>query len=1281
MRLKRTWPIVALLALLVGLPDVGAAPAEGPEGLLLYASFDNRQGGDTTPRCARRKSRKTAVPGKRGCFPVADYAAGDPLPRNVRLVEYARDGRFGGALRVPRNKGSFSFESDGNLFTQRGTLAFWARPDQPLWSSYYRDGRHPSVVSIRDRQNPLRVAQFMRIGVKSTNQSLYLSSVDSLRDGLGTPWSEQLEGGSRMDWVVRDRWPVATWGHMTVVWDAALGRKWYFNGKPVASNWGRAPEHRPAFLNAIGLGCEMVPNGHGTQAVGFSFDELYVFDYCLTEAQIKQLMRDNRPPSRRNAATPEQVNARRRWVRDHFALDASGIPVCPPEGLTARYTPVKRCGEWVIETRLPMDGKTNTVWPLEYKGLPEDPKRPRELDVDLWPGGAFDFVRLRGSFRGDVRGDGRTLGRFDGKGIVQRLRLPRATPAKRVVFRRAGGRINQMQLFRMGSGAIKRPVLRRVVLAPAVEPKATGGLDVADALDALRAFYPEGERRMLREAPPGGGASPLRAPAYRAFHIVTEPVDRDTVLGGLALTLNVRDLALPATLTVIAWEPLTHARQVLEFTTRVARPCPDGIRLSFDGPAILLDKGKRLWLTLYADQALEIAAGSTLTLYAEGPTQRREAITSLRGVLCDQFVRSSEPQPWNAGPGLDPFKQFKGTADIVMPARQMLRYDPKNRAAASILSWIARFGRYWAPEVRKRFVDPYADLKVPDLAGEGPEWARTLRAAHRELRACVQYWVDRQTPEGLLGSSPNDDTDLIPDVVNFALIYDPDGRMRDSVRKLADYCWTHMLTRGISTRLTDHLHSFEDGTNLQPPLALLYYGDPEYVERLMVTTRTLRDHVTGVNPQGDRLFRSHFFSATKVREDVGFDSGWCLVFSPPRYLGWYNGSPLAVGLLRDWQRSFFRRIAPEYGPYLYGKGGMRSIDFKTGRMVPGGPSAMGANLYAIYDITGDRTLLEPLLAFWRKGKQQRVVAMAAWKKWRKVIEDPGVEKGVRSYVKRRARLFPEFAWQLGLGKRERVVEALKQDVLYVAKYRPLLTWVGQSADRVRIPQNRMATMMLGGMADKAKRLNYHYHAVSWEGADGDVARWVIHDTRKGLKVLIYNFHRTAQPITMRVWRLGEGTYRMVSGVDTNGDDTPDAGVTRRQVELARYSPVKFTAPPGKTFVVALEQIKAGESIRRRPDLALGPTDTGWRKGGLRVTVHNIGGSAACGGQVEVIRAGRVIARKPFPPLPAPDDLTPVRSAVVFDGLSPAADVRVRLAPAKPQPEITLVNNELNIKRP
>ena len=74
--------LTAVAALWCGLTQAAAqAAGPTPEGLLLYASFDGQGYESLEPRVRDvRRRGLSPVLGRLGHYPVADVAAGDPLP-------------------------------------------------------------------------------------------------------------------------------------------------------------------------------------------------------------------------------------------------------------------------------------------------------------------------------------------------------------------------------------------------------------------------------------------------------------------------------------------------------------------------------------------------------------------------------------------------------------------------------------------------------------------------------------------------------------------------------------------------------------------------------------------------------------------------------------------------------------------------------------------------------------------------------------------------------------------------------------------------------------------------------------------------------------------------------------------------------------------------------------------------------------------------------------------------------------------------------------------------
>lgn len=1261
------------LACLAGFNAAAAQPAPA-EGLLFHASFDGRGYDALEPRKLLSRKKPTPVMGRRGEFPNADFASGNALPLNVMGVRFRSEGRFGGAVTVAA-QGVLAFDTFDNLHAGRGTLAFWASPAAPLWSTYYRDGHHAMVISIRDLQNSLRIAPFLTMGVHARRKNLYLLNVDSLRQGLAHEWSDQLERGNRLDWAPGREWMPDEWHHLAVVWDAAFGRRWYCDGRLVAASWGKSPEYRPPCLDQISLAANAGPGHVYALPLGFSFDELYVFDYALDPAQIQRLMAENIPPPVRNPDDADTLAARDRWVAACFGMDSDAAPAADGGALVVRHVPAVRVTECRMDLRQPLDGKLNTVWPLEYKSPAA--VGARVLQVELGDPAGFNFVHLLGAFRGQLMAGDDEIAVWSGNRFVQRRLLAHPVLARKIELAHDGGRINELALFH-----VSRPVEQ-----PLTIPGRELHLSAADAADErpppIRAYYPPEDRGVLRAgAPPAVSNLPVQA--YRAYHLLADPQSADARIGKLLLDLRIQGFDGPAMLSVQAHDPATRTRELFRFEAQLPAACaePRPVRLLFDGPAILLEQGRPLWLTLRFDRAGALVLGpdgSRITLGEADAAQCRHQIQSMERILCDQFLQLSEPAPWNVASGEDPARQYKGFGELLDLAQHIRRFDPENETAGAILSYVLqdRYKRWGSRAAADRYQDPFAAMPLPVMDEPGPDWAVYGRAALKILRRHVDWWInERQDEFGELGSDINDDTDMMPEVVNFSLIHDPGDRLKNGLRKLTDRAWEIQLANGINKRLTDHLHAFEDGVNLLGPAALLFYGDPQPVERLMIASRAYDGVLTAVNPQGDRLFRSFFFNAAgDIRKDLAYDAGWCLMMMPGRYLVWYNGNPGVLRILAEWQESFLKRIPPEPRADLWGQPGKMSLDFATGALRAGdGPMGMDAHLYWLFMMTGDRKYVEPVLRNWRAGMPAAGVPADNWFEWRKVTPDAGVDA---AFQRQDWNTYSE--WRRGAPARTNLVASLQQIILHMQKYLPVHTWVGQSADRVAIPQNTMARMYLGGMADKAKRLNYHYHAVSWEQADDDVARFVVEDTPERLVVLLYSFHAAPQPVTMRVWKLRHGRYRVRAGLDLTGDEQIDAPVMDVAMVLRRHAPIRFSVPPRQVLVVTAGLEEAYPEIRRRADLAIGPRDVRMVDGRLQATVHNIGGADAPPSMLELVQGERVVETQAVPALPAPDDLAPRTARVQFAAdLNAVTGLAVRIRPPAGLPEITDENNHAQV---
>jgi hypothetical protein len=207
--------------------------------------------------------------------------------------------------------------------------------------------------------------------------------------------------------------------------------------------------------------------------------------------------------------------------------------------------------------------------------------------------------------------------------------------------------------------------------------------------------------------------------------------------------------------------------------------------------------------------------------------------------------------------------------------------------------------------------------------------------------------------------------------------------------------------------------------------------------------------------------------------------------------------------------------------------------------------------------------------------------------------------------------------------------------------------------------------------------------VSWrfddpEGAE-QVAILVPGATPNRFKVIAYNTSDHPQHATMTGWDIAAGTWRMSSGIDSNGDDKADGPVATQEVPLERSASVGVAFAPHQTTVLEFALDRPTGPVEQRADLGIGPDDVRLTGRQLSVTVHSLGAVPAAGGSLQVRDAsGRVVATASIPPLPAPLDLHPKTAEVRVSlpaGFVPRGS-RVTVGLAGGAPEVTRLNNDV-----
>ena len=1242
---------------------VAPAPKDSGSGLLFHVSFDSDRSAEVAPGPA---------------LPVmARYRNQNRTAGGGALVK----GVFGKALtgRCGRS-GSGHYDALGAFLPERGTIAFFVR------QSGLHYGFEPFRINTVD---PYYWRMYVRLSNKSNRLSAWFADETYkpvvLHAGRGCSLKD------------------SRWRHIAVVWDQAFGAKYYFDGKEVASNWGKVS------WTSRGVDPDKISLHYDN---GVSYDELYIFDRPLTAAQIRRLFRANTAPRPDEPAPtpfdePRQRNRLRElsWERPDPAMARLRLNV---EGLgvnaVRQIVPLdargvkKYCGE-------AFDGKLGAGWPPLYgyryaKG--------NGLHVNV--GEPCDLAVIEGRFSGDVYGRrvllprGKPIARIRSRSFKRRLAFasPRA-PGWLSFFRTEtannghvrGGRICELSFFRRNSHQLQGARVKRLYLGTAAVAPAVRALG-----RELTGRFAPGDRAALAlsGSPPSrpGGQS---VPGLRFHHLIVPGADSDTPLRGLRFVWRVRgDLAGNA-LYVEMRDPALPGRRLFasDFALTGARGAgPHTLDLTLDTADRLLPRNKSLWLIFCFKKNVDILWTGERPSAVELLVGKREEVLPeyLRTELAfakSRFRELSESRPWHRCQApekeLTPFNRY--ARELFQPLvrlRELMPDDPKVRA---IWLWTHKFVRDTRPVV------PVPAPGAPDA----PHWALLQRELLARCRDTLYWWIEnRQTPNGEFGDAWGDDTDFIQNFPKIALLGDPGGKLARAARLVADGVYRdRLIERGINRRVTDTLHAYEEGVNAQPVMALMDYGAPKYLERMMEAAHTVAHELTAIDHAGRRRFRSGHFGAEGVRDKGRYGAdhpGNALFCHPALFLCYYSRLPAARKFLQEWADGWLdiykKKRRPGDTPYPkatllngsvvawdskirgYGyvdlyvalhalTGERRYADvsrFWTGARGPGGGFMRGAHCYlpALELIDRDR---------WRK-------QLIRWAD-QADLSRPGDDSLGRAARERYMK------WEM-TGDEKAAIEALEACVRKMRLTFEAHTWAEPINDRIWLPDHPIIMMTQGEMSHERNQL-WPRHYVSYEGFS-DFAAWVREKSQERIRVWIYSFAATEEAGKVRVWRSPHAEYRVVFGPDADRDGLPDRA-SPMGLKLHRAAAIPLRLPPRRLCALDVRLMKlAKDDFWSRPDLALSTYGLGDKCGDkLCVVLHNLGAGVARNVVVRVTDAkGAELARRRVREIEAPLDLKPRRRQILFTGLPLSGDLVVTADPGNAISEINEDNNVLRLRR-
>ncbi len=617
-----------------------------------------------------------------------------------------------------------------------------------------------------------------------------------------------------------------------------------------------------------------------------------------------------------------------------------------------------------------------------------------------------------------------------------------------------------------------------------------------------------------------------------------------------------------------------------------------------------------------------------------------------------------------------------------------------------------------------------------------PMWAPPLREAYCRMIDVSEWWIkNRQIENGEIGGGFGDDVEIVQlwgyagfickDAAPYALA---------GAKRMIDGMW--------SSEEMDRDNGYWNGpvtwvkipaewTGYSQPLMMATeYGDPEYYERLLRTTKTMRDFAMYVNENGRRHFRTGYFNSSRHATDplqrIDPALAWrCMLGAS--WLSWYSRNRGAEKLMSEWAENWLevamgtakgkpKGIVPSViSPETDEPGAPNSPHWYDAPK----PNDRGDYTYPsysryIYSLfaemylrTGREEYLEPLMESLKIADEGREIA---WKKsppgsddWVKGLTSeklgPAVARaamqlhtmaGLRQLDPLVAEYLTPWTEFLLSGDAGKIAGGLENVSKKIRDGWPMMTADCAVTDKIVPPGLQPAiASYLGGFG--ATYDGFPGFTVSYERMSKNFAALVRETTPKELKILFFNFEAEDREIDIVPWALEVGgTYSVETGPDADGDQEMDEVASSRRVKLEhRADAVTVELPSRKSWIASIRQVAPGPERKPLPDLAMSERDVWYRARGesaIHVTVHNIGDASADEVSVAVYEGdspdeAKLIGRAMISHLATPDNLDPqmVRVSVFYKPTKEWANICVAIDPDDEFAEITERNNVL-VKR-
>lgn len=1189
----------------------------------------------------------------------ADYAAGQESPSFVSNVSIIDDGQKGKGIRCELGQ-RLAYKAPGNIFSERGTLAFWWRAHEPYGPTEFPIFR----VSFSDHSSWDMV--WLRIDYNGHGLDAFVTDNNLVRVRVSTSLERLPEPDE--------------WSHIAFSWDENKGIKLYFNGQMIARKDTSVVLNTG--LDQFGphsriISPYQVQSAYNMQRGG-DIDELRIYSQALDDNIIGEIAGNEVPdiPAARRSFSDQTTSGK--WLH-YYGFDTQMPPYLTDASTTVRKVGILESYDLKRWWYKGNDGIRETTWPgvynrsriegrNDYFQLPDwDCYSSSGIQIrynmpdELWnyvemSGGAFGKLGISENLDGsadntfDTKAQGtqhsfhKLAEPVQGKTLVftnevqetpiqeldtyyihageapagitrlsymlddfQDYNFPQLVEVRKFIEGRFDPQERQMLLGRAQQAARRQTprqqTPRQQIPSPAMSESASSASTSSSSVSS------ESTSSASASSSSASSASTDNLPIvhvvipsdWRDININQEvtisnttsegtwdgPRDGSTswrnIRGGLdgilidlpALDVEpVKDGLIPINIQVK--DPIWKMRNMFDFSFSV-RP-GEKRTLWLDLRDRILPDDEPLYITFAggsADFDARSLKGTGITLVFKNKEEaKKEHAEDRFAQVRDGYAMLVEESTSS--------RRYSKFEQVDRDLNDLIKIEPDNQL----------YRRYWnlyyPGQSPLDYIEPVAPANIP-------EWAFVQLEVLKKYREIIEWYIDnRQLDYGEFGGGISDDTDLTNHFPGLYYIGDIREKVATSLHLFMDAVDREgTLTNGVSTIMTDGLHTYEEGENTLCQINYTEAGNPRQAERLMENTRTIRDWVMGINKAGHLHFRSDYWSATRLAEEwpwtmssyrENFHTG------PALMLGEFYGNPAA--------REFMLRYADSILAHKrYDESGQvvipSELDYATDEPISWGIGYLGALYNYAYAWTGEE-------------KYAEIDRVSDW--WSpEMTREQSVTRGrqiLRNYFNR------DFITTEGS------------------------IWI----DRLSFDVNYIQTVRLGGIGMNRSQQMVPGNLFRWEfpgDRDAEKVAIFVHDrSKKAFKIDFYNTDKKPMKVDMIGVELLGGDWELTA-----------EGKTRTH-RFGRDRRISLTIPAGKEYCIEMKLKGEGRDFNLLPDIGISTEDIELKNGMVEVTVHNIGGVDSETMDIVLMNSkGRIVAAGTIPPIKAPVDLSPKTATI------------------------------------